>query len=193
MTAKWRQWCFEHLILFFLQVLTFNAPLTLILGTTLDLRRQQVCSTHVPAGMQRMAKWRVIMSDIPFSLLLLFQTYIALTEFPANYGTTAMIASPVRGGSVLVAILLLYFVHVAPVKRMCAINGHVGNDLWRHWCRCKGWHHVSPLILLNILLASIWSSSTSSIRIIFFFLMNATCTTQQEWRVTRSWIKVMVN
>ena len=130
LNAKRHKRCFEHWIcVSFFQILTFNTPLTLILGATLDLRRQQVSSTHVPAGLQRMAKWRMVMSDLPFSLLLLFQTYIALTEFPTNYGTTAMIANPVRGGSVLVAVLLLYFAHTAPVKKMCAINGHVGNDL----------------------------------------------------------------
>ncbi|KAL8611132.1 hypothetical protein ACOMHN_064422 [Nucella lapillus] len=106
------------------QVVTFNLPLTVILGNTLDLRRQQVSSTNIPAGLQGISRWRLLLSDLPFSLLLLFQTFIALTEFPRNYGTTAMVISPVRGGSVLVAVVLLYFTHTVPIKRLCAINGN---------------------------------------------------------------------
>ncbi|KAK7103093.1 hypothetical protein V1264_018058 [Littorina saxatilis] len=108
------------------QVLTFNVPLTLILGTTLDLRRQEVVSRHVPSGWRRTTRWRLLLADLPFCLLVVFQTYVALTEFPTNYGTTAMVVSPVRGGSVLVAVILLYFAHATHIKRSCAVNtnGH---------------------------------------------------------------------
>ncbi|XP_076463493.1 transmembrane protein 62-like [Babylonia areolata] len=105
------------------QILTFNFPLTMILGNTLDLRRQQVSSDNIPVGSQGMTKWRVVLSDLPFSLLLLFQTFMALTEFPRNYGTTAMVISPVRGGSVVVAVVLLYFTHSVPIKKLFAVNG----------------------------------------------------------------------
>ena len=46
---------------------------------------------------------------IPFLVLLGFHSYLAMTEFPAAYGTRAFILGPVRTGSLLIAPLLYYF------------------------------------------------------------------------------------
>lgn len=107
------------------QVITFNIPLLLLLSLTLDIRRQQVSSLHVPAAAQSLAGRYFIFSLFPFSILLVFQGYMALTEFPKNYGTLAMVLSPVRVGSLVVAVMLLYFAHTTTVKRTCAVNGRM--------------------------------------------------------------------
>lgn len=43
---------------------------------------------------------------IPFGTLLIFHIFITLIEFPAAYGTKAMVLGPVRTGSVFVALIL---------------------------------------------------------------------------------------
>ncbi|KAK7474693.1 hypothetical protein BaRGS_00034058 [Batillaria attramentaria] len=104
------------------QVLTFNVPLTLIVGLVLDLRREEFNSRFDASGLVRLPRRRLLVAELPFSLLLVFQTYIAVKEFPTSYGTTALIVSPVRVGSLLVAVLLLYLAHAAPIKKACLVN-----------------------------------------------------------------------
>lgn len=91
------------------------------MGATLDWRRHQVSSQHV-LKRQKMAQ-RILLADLPFIFILVFQAYMALTEFPINYGTTAMVLSPVRVGSLIVGVVVMYYGHHAPVKRICAVNG----------------------------------------------------------------------
>ena len=105
--------------LFFSQVLTFNVPLTLILGKSLESRRKEVYASYSAKCSKRPSGWQVISSNLPFSLLLVFQVFLTLTEFPRNYGTTALILSPVRGGSVILAIVLLFFVHNVDFRKPC--------------------------------------------------------------------------
>lgn len=105
------------------QVLSFNAPLTLFLGKALDARRQQMTIEYSSTCSHRPKGWQTIVSNLPFSLLLVFQIYIALTEFPRNYGTSALLISPVRGGSVILAVILLYVVNNTPFRRLCSVAG----------------------------------------------------------------------
>ncbi|XP_060555631.1 transmembrane protein 62-like isoform X2 [Ruditapes philippinarum] len=80
------------------QLITFNIPLTMCLGYNLHYlqgghKRKSFChrARHI---------------YFPFLSLLVFQTYIALSEFPAAYGTRALVLGPVRTGSVILAVVL---------------------------------------------------------------------------------------
>jgi hypothetical protein len=89
----------DYLIsMFTFQLITFNLPLTMCLGYNLHYlqgghKRKSFChrARHI---------------YFPFLSLLVFQTYIALSEFPAAYGTRALVLGPVRTGSVILAVVL---------------------------------------------------------------------------------------
>ncbi|KAK7474694.1 hypothetical protein BaRGS_00034059 [Batillaria attramentaria] len=109
------------------QVLTFNVPLTLIVGLVLDLRSEEFDSRFKASGLARLPCRRLLVGELPFALLFVYQTYVAVTEFPTSYGTTALIVSPVRVGSLIVAVVLLYLAHAAPVKKACRVNKSSNN------------------------------------------------------------------
>lgn len=100
------------------QVLTFNVPLTLIVGVVLGLKFEEFNTRFAASGLQQLPRSRFLVADLPFSLLLVFQTFVAVKEFPTNYGTTALVVSPVRMGSLVVAVVLLYLAHSAPVRKL---------------------------------------------------------------------------
>ena len=57
---------------------------------------------------------------IPLVALVVFQTYIALSEFPAAYGTKAFVIGPVRTGSVIMACLTYYIARQTNVAALLA-------------------------------------------------------------------------
>lgn len=101
--------------IFVLQVITFNIPLTLCLGYYLQYsqyghKRKSLC--HIVRHIY-----------FPFIALVCFQTYIALSEFPAAYGTRALVLGPVRTGSVLLAIILFFIARKTNVNSLvCSHN-----------------------------------------------------------------------
>ena len=78
-----------------LQIVTFHVPLTLIIGAKLDRHHHHSMSSCLTYAV-----------NIFYLLLLLIHLYVAVTDFPRNYGMTSMLINPVRGGSVLVGALL---------------------------------------------------------------------------------------
>ena len=87
---------------FNLQVVTFNIPLTMLLGYFLHYEQSE--AARHPGFFHKL--WHIW---IPFLALVGFQTFIAAIEFPAAYGTRAFVLGPVRTGSVFVALFLYYF------------------------------------------------------------------------------------
>lgn len=100
-----------HILLF--QVMTFNIPLTFCLGYQLQYRR----SAYMKSSLCHRARHIYF----PFCALVVFQTYIAMSEFPAAYGTRALVLGPVRTGSVILAVILYFIV------RKTTVNYLVGN------------------------------------------------------------------
>ncbi|KAL4239047.1 Transmembrane protein 62 [Mactra antiquata] len=91
------------------QVITFNIPLTMLLGYHLNYKqlgysRKTLCHTvrHI---------------YFPFLALILFQTYIASSEFPSAYGTRALVLGPLRTGSIIFGLVMFYIVRNIKIPR----------------------------------------------------------------------------
>lgn len=82
------------------QIITFHIPLLMYLGYMMLFIRDDKNRNEKFQFLRRL--WHLY---IPFGALLIFQTFITLIEFPAAYGTKAMVLGPVRTGSVFLALI----------------------------------------------------------------------------------------
>ena len=82
--------------------MTYNIPLLLITGYIIHYTREVSRKHHI----SKFHKLRHVY--IPFTSLVILNGYIAVQEFPAAYGTKAMILGPVRTGSVFIAFLVFH-------------------------------------------------------------------------------------
>ncbi|XP_063418697.1 transmembrane protein 62-like [Mytilus trossulus] len=80
-------------------IVLFNIPLLLMTGYIIHYTRQMSQKHHIP----RFHKLKHIY--IPFLSLVIVNTLIAITEFPAAYGSKAMILGPVRTGSIFLSFV----------------------------------------------------------------------------------------
>lgn len=83
-------------------IVTFNIPLLLITGYIIHYNREMSRKHHIP----RFHKLRHVY--IPFVSLVLFNSYVAVQEFPAAYGSKALVLGPVRTGSVVLAFFVYH-------------------------------------------------------------------------------------
>lgn len=83
------------------QMVTFNIPLLLFLGNTIQALRDDRQG-------KRSRQNTLCCIYMPLSALFILSCYLAMREFPAAYGSSAMIMGPVRTGSI-VLLLLLFF------------------------------------------------------------------------------------
>ncbi|XP_052769195.1 transmembrane protein 62-like [Mya arenaria] len=84
------------------QLLTFNFPLTIFWGHYLHIQKYPF--------RQHSLFFKIRNVFIPYCAIVLFQTFIALSEFPSAYGMTAFLLGPVRSGSVIIAVVLFIIV-----------------------------------------------------------------------------------
>ncbi|XP_052273988.1 LOW QUALITY PROTEIN: transmembrane protein 62-like [Dreissena polymorpha] len=81
------------------QMLTFNIPLSVFLGYYMQY--YQTWETRKSTIFHRFCH----IHSVPFPGLILFQSYVVFDEFPAAYGTSAVLLGPVRTGSVILALI----------------------------------------------------------------------------------------
>ncbi|GAB1606623.1 transmembrane protein 62-like [Argonauta hians] len=94
-----------------LQILTFNIPLTFYVSYYFDkVRHKYECWTDSNQNAEnikfQLPMWWLLIMEIPFICLFLFQFYLALTGFPKAYGHMAFYTCPVRTWCALFLIVI---------------------------------------------------------------------------------------
>lgn len=84
------------------QMVSYNIPLLFHLGYILDYPQSFSESNRLRLS------HRIRHLYIPMIVLLIFQCYVTLIEFPQAYGTKAMILGPVRSGSIFIGMYCYY-------------------------------------------------------------------------------------
>lgn len=84
------------------QMVSYNIPLLFHLGYILDYPQSFSESNQLRLS------HRIRHLYIPMIVLLIFQCYVTLIEFPQAYGTKAMILGPVRSGSIFIGMYCYY-------------------------------------------------------------------------------------
>ncbi|XP_059158619.1 transmembrane protein 62-like isoform X2 [Physella acuta] len=95
------------------QFLSFNLPLTLILGHQLDLQRKHGKRLTILKHMSILA---------PAVVLLVITTKLALTEFPSAYGVEALLYGPLRTGNVLLLPAAVWLAYRTDLRKILAVN-----------------------------------------------------------------------
>lgn len=83
-------------------MVSYNIPLLFHLGYILDYPQSFSESNRLRLS------HRIRHLYIPMIVLLIFQCYVTLIEFPQAYGTKAIILGPVRSGSIFIGLYCYY-------------------------------------------------------------------------------------
>lgn len=81
-------------------MVSYNIPLLFHLGYILDYPQSFSESNRLSHRIRHLY--------IPMIVLLIFQCYVTLIEFPQAYGTKAIILGPVRSGSIFIGMYCYY-------------------------------------------------------------------------------------
>ncbi|XP_060073255.1 transmembrane protein 62-like [Ylistrum balloti] len=83
------------------QIVVFNIPLLLFLGYLIQFLQEERQG-------RRSGKNKLCCICVPLTVMLLLSIYMALVEFPVAYGSSAMIMGPVRTGSIILMLMLVF-------------------------------------------------------------------------------------
>ena len=111
------------------QMITFNIPITMFFGYYIHIQRNAAKESTF---------YRVRNMIVPWCAITFLQLYVTFVELPSAYGVTALLLGPVRSGSVVLSVMLLYVVrnNNTAITRTHSQWRQVrtSSEPWYSWC-----------------------------------------------------------